>query len=127
MTGQELRPSERQRSLKDILGNTSVAIHTLSKMTEKLEDEMLENIVQLKATPAIIASLQSMDLLIQSISEIALLLERLSGSVAPDIVVNVKGVTAAIRLEQLRNLIDPSNEVPEVDEATAINLDVALF
>ena len=86
---------------KQIITNAATALACLDGQLGKLEQELLQKLSGIHRIPP---SIQQIDLMIQSVSEIQQTLERLAENLSDDALVDPEIVIAPIKLEAVRNI-----------------------
>lgn len=93
------------QSVASLLRNTSHAMQDLHELIQDIELKLLGGTVGTHPTPTGNRTLQTVDLLSQSIHEIETLLLRLSSTLPPTNMIMRSDIIEPIRLEHLRRII----------------------
>lgn len=127
MTALTKNTSIQDQTLSSLLTNASMAMADLGMILAELESQLFKDTDQIDTTPAVMSSLQTIDVLAQTIAEIGSMLERLESSICVPVVVDHNIVVSPIRLERLRKLIagDRPKETEHASQSQAGN--VAVF
>lgn len=112
MTTQTPNVTLKEQDLRSVVRNTGHTLRELSNIVGQLESQLLQDIARLKATHTSLAALQSIDLLAQSVTEIAAMLDRLEPVLPSTLMIDANEVVMPIRLENLRNLIGGDDPLP---------------
>jgi len=102
MTAARPLPSDTSLRLDAVMRQASLALNDIGQIVAQLEGQLLQDIAHLRADSHTLATLQSVDLLTQSVAEMEHLMERLEGAVPPDAHVAAGEVIGPIKLAHLR-------------------------
>lgn len=118
---------QETQSVSSMLKNTGDAIQMLREALQDVEMRLLEPTMSMRSEATPSDSLQFVDLLSQSVDEIALLLDRLSIALPETIMIDASQVIAPIRLENLRKVIRHGTDTHLIDARPKSVTEISLF
>ncbi|MEO1639368.1 MAG: hypothetical protein AAFU41_09010 [Pseudomonadota bacterium] len=110
----------------DLALHTARALRGLSAIVDRLEEQLLTEVAQLRGDPATLTTLQSVDLLSQSLAELDGLMRRFAEYLPPDVAVESTALFAPMKLAELQACVMGAVE-PEVESNANEKGNVALF
>lgn len=113
--------------LTTLLSGTGQALHDLTALLGKLEAQLLRDIAHLKANNTSVTILQSVDLMTQTLTELAALVHRLKDQVPPEQTVDAATVVHPVRLSRLHDQLLRGELVKAGQQAQQAKGDIALF
>lgn len=97
-------------SLPAVIGRTGIALRQIGMMVAELETSLIDAGFETDGRAIDRSSMQQIDLVLQSVEELACLLERLEAQLQPGTTVSHELILAPVRLEWLRHLLADVND-----------------